>query len=113
MKGVFMKSFRFALYGIGFAMALLTATPSAGRAESVAAAGQNERTVSALEENLKNDPTNSDLWVHLGFAYRKTGQINDAQKAFEKAVSLNPKESNAYYMLGLIYESKHMTPDAK
>ena len=81
-------------------------------ADSVAASGQQERAVSALEEDLKTDPTNPELWLHMGFAYRKAGQINDAQKAFEKAVSLNPKEDSAYYMLGLIYESKQMKPEA-
>jgi cytochrome c-type biogenesis protein CcmH/NrfG len=92
---------------------LLFLTPITKAADSPTAAGQKERVVDALKQDVKNDPTNSELWLHLGFAYRKAGQIDDAQSAFEKAVFLNPKEQDAYYMLGLIYESKHMDTEAK
>ncbi len=72
-----------------------------------------ERAASALEQSLKTDPNNPELWVHLGFAYRKLGQIDQAQSAFEKATHLNPQNTEAFYMLGLIYESKHETQAAQ
>jgi len=65
-----------------------------------------QRAVAALEQDLKTDPNNSELWLHLGFAYRKLDQVDQAQAAFEKAASLNPRSEDAYYMLGLIYEKK-------
>lgn len=73
---------------------------------------QRERTINALQDDLKTDPTNADLWLHLGFAYRKTDKIDDAQKAFEKAVSLDANNRDGLYMLGLIYEKKHDTQKA-
>src|SRR5262245_45255331 len=72
-----------------------------------------ERAVAALEQDVKTDPNNAELWLHLGFAYRKLGKIDDAQKAFEKSSTLNPRATDAFFMLGLIYESKHQTADAE
>ena len=108
-----MNAFRSPYVPLSLAALFLALSISGRATESVDVAGQKERTVSALEEDVKRDPTNSELWVHLGFAYRKAGQINDAQKAFEKVTLLNPQSREAYSMLGLIYESKHMTPEAK
>ena len=78
-----------------------------------AADSQQQRATAALEQDLKTDPNNSELWLHLGFAYRKTDNIDKARSAFEKASALNPQEKDAYYMLGLIYESQHNTTAAQ
>ena len=78
-----------------------------------AADPQQERATAALEQDLKTDPNNAELWLHLGFAYRKMGRIDQARNAFEKASSLNPKEKDALFMLGLIYESKGQTDAAQ
>jgi len=75
-------------------------------------ADENQRTVDALQQAVKTDPSNSELWVHLGFAYRKAGDLSKAQESFEKASSLNPRDPDAYFMLGLIYESKGQNQDA-
>jgi len=71
-----------------------------------------EQAVAVLEQAVKTNPNNSEIWVHLGFAYRKAEKIDQARDAFEKAASLNPQATEAYYMLGLIYESKHDTASA-
>jgi cytochrome c-type biogenesis protein CcmH/NrfG len=68
---------------------------------------QQERAAAALEQDLKTDPNNAELWLHLGFAYRKMDKLDQARQAFEKVAALNPHETDSYYMLGLIYESQH------
>ncbi len=73
---------------------------------------EKDRAVSALEEDVKADPHNAELWLHLGFAYRKLDKIDQAEAAFEKATALDPKAKDAYFMLGLIYENKHRNSDA-
>jgi cytochrome c-type biogenesis protein CcmH/NrfG len=83
------------------------------RAATPAASDPQTRAASALEDDLKTDPNNAELWLHLGFAYRKISQIDKAQTAFEKATSLSPNMKDAYFMLGLIYESKHMDEQAQ
>src|ERR1051325_6151565 len=86
---------------------ILLVTTVAWSADSSRADPSKERAAAALEQAVKTDPSNAELWLHLGFAYRKTGQIDQSQSAFEKAAALNPHEPDAFYMLGLIYESKH------
>ena len=71
------------------------------------------RAAAALEKDLKADPDNSELWIHLGFAYRKTDDLPRAQAAFEKALVLNPKSTESLYMLGMIYESKGQKAEAQ
>lgn len=78
-----------------------------------AADPQQERAATALEQDVKTDPNNPELWLHLGFAYRKMEKIDQARQAFEKVTALNPHQTDAYYMLGLIYESQHNTAAAQ
>ncbi|MFA5975103.1 MAG: tetratricopeptide repeat protein [Elusimicrobiota bacterium] len=98
---------RSALWGTFFLLATGLGTFSVFSAPE-----QKERAVSALEQAVQTDSANDELWLHLGFAYRKVGQMDQAQKAFEKAAALNPRSQDASYMLGLIYESKHQDQDA-
>ncbi len=94
--------------GLALAIYQLTFTHA-----TVSAQDPKDRAVSALEQDVKADPNNAELWVHLGFAYRKAGQIDQAQSAFEKAVTLNPRSTDPYFMLGLIYESKNLNDKAQ
>lgn len=71
-----------------------------------------ERAAASLEQSLKSDPQNAELWVHLGFAYRKLERLDPAREAFEKAASLDAKNQEAWYMLGLIYEKQQKGQDA-
>ena len=69
-------------------------------------------TVSALEDAIRLKPADVDLRVKLGFAYTRLGKADEAQRAFESAVSLDPKKAIAHYMLGLVYEKKGLTAQA-
>jgi cytochrome c-type biogenesis protein CcmH/NrfG len=96
-----------------FVMGLFVGMVSSGlNAGSNPVAEPKERAVTALEEDVKTDPNNAELWVHLGFAYHKSGQNDQAKTAFEKARSLNPRSRDALFMLGLIYEKKRQSPEA-
>jgi cytochrome c-type biogenesis protein CcmH/NrfG len=77
-----------------------------GRAESPENAARLEKEAAALEAEARANPENAELSVKLGFIYSRLRKIDDAQRAFENAVRLDPKKAIAYYMLGLIYEKK-------
>jgi len=94
------------------ALALSVCAGPAVRAASKDSKDQEQRVVEALRQDLKADPSNAELWVHLGFAYRKAEDIDQALAAFQKASQLNPQESDAFYMLGIIYENKRQKPEA-
>ncbi|MDQ7774169.1 MAG: tetratricopeptide repeat protein [Elusimicrobiales bacterium] len=67
-----------------------------------------KKEAAELERQAASDPKNADIFVRLGFTYARLKQADDAQRAFETVVSLDPKSAKAHYMLGLIYEKKGM-----
>jgi len=77
-----------------------------------AAPDDKARATAALEQDVKADPNNPQLWLHLGYAYRNDGQLDLAQSAFQKVINLDSRNAGALYMLALIYEKKHQTSDA-
>lgn len=66
----------------------------------------------AIEEDIKAEPKDAELYIKLGFIYSKLEEADKAQSAFEKAESLNPEKSIVHYMLGLIYEKKELKEKA-
>jgi len=71
-----------------------------------------QEAVSKLEQDVKSSPNNPELWLHLGFAYRKADQIDQAQSAFQKTLSLDPNNREAMAMLALINEKKNQKSEA-
>ncbi|MDD2805873.1 MAG: tetratricopeptide repeat protein [Elusimicrobiales bacterium] len=70
------------------------------------------QTAADLERQLLQLPENTDLHIKLGFTYTRLGRADDALRAFESAVRLDPKRAIAHYMLGLIYEKKGLRDKA-
>lgn len=70
------------------------------------------KTAAELEQAIILQPNNVDFHVKLGFAYTRLQRADDAQRAFENAVRLDPRKAIAHYMLGLVYEKKGMTDKA-
>ncbi|MEO8924302.1 MAG: tetratricopeptide repeat protein [Caldimonas sp.] len=48
-------------------------------------------------------PGDADAWNELGHAYRKTGDLNNAFKDYDKALQIDPKHRNAHEYLGEAY----------
>src|SRR5689334_3271556 len=112
MEDDLMKALKFRYLNLGLVTLLMWGLPVHGL-DSASPGTQRERAATAIEEDLKTDPNNAELWLHLGFAYRKLNKIDQAQSAFEKVVALSPNNKDATFMLGLIYESKNMKAEAE
>jgi cytochrome c-type biogenesis protein CcmH/NrfG len=95
-----------------FSMLILIAVTSSP-AFSVSTPEQKQRALGLLEQAVKTDPRNPELWIHLGFAYRKEGRMDKAQQAFEQARTIDPSSREALYMLGLIYEKQNLRAQAQ
>lgn len=65
-----------------------------------------KQEAAALEQQARANPKDTAVFLKLGFTYSRLKQADDAQRAFETVVSLDPKKAIAHYMLGLIYEKK-------
>ena len=66
---------------------------SAARVEvgvSMLRAGDNPSAVAKLREAVKLDPRNWRAWDKLGLAYAAQGAPEEAGKAFQRAVRINP-----------------------
>ncbi len=90
--------------------AALALAPLAARAESAKSDLVDAKNV--LEQAVQQHPNNAELRVHLGFAYKKLGDADNAQKQFEAAAKDDPSNAEVFYMLGLIYEKKGQKEEA-
>jgi len=98
---------QFLLAALLFAPALLAAEPPPPPPnDPPEVVAQLRQEAAALEQQTKTSPKDTELFVKLGFTYARLKQADDAQRAFETAISLDPKKAVAHYMLGLIYEKK-------
>ncbi len=93
--------------GVLAASGRVAAKPAASPVAAVPSANE-EQAIHVLERGVNEYPDNAQLWISLGFAYRKSGDIDHAENAFLRAARLNPRDAESNYMLGLIYEKKHL-----
>lgn len=55
---------------------------------------------------IDTDPKNSDAWYELGNANENLNKIDEAQKAYQQSVTLDPSNTDALLRLGIIAQSK-------
>jgi cytochrome c-type biogenesis protein CcmH/NrfG len=96
-----------------FIPALLAAAPPPQQyKETPEAREQLKKDAAALEAQLQGKIPDPELYMRLGVTYSRLEQADDAQRAFEGAVNLDPKKAGAHFMLGLIYEKKGLRDKA-
>jgi tetratricopeptide (TPR) repeat protein len=62
-----------------------------------------EAAIRALSSAALRDTRNADLQNYLGFAYRKSGQLEAAFRHYEKALALNSRHRGAHEYVGEAY----------
>jgi len=50
----------------------------------------------ALSSGALHDTRSADIQSYLGFAYRKSGQLEPAFRNYKKALALNPRHRSAH-----------------
>ncbi|MDT8286698.1 MAG: tetratricopeptide repeat protein [Elusimicrobiales bacterium] len=100
------------LFAVIFLIPMLAAAVGGRQPVSPEAAAQLRKEAVALRQQAAADPRNADILVKLGFVYARLKRPDDARRAFESAVALDPARAEAHYMLGLIYEKKGMKDKA-
>ena len=61
------------------------------------------RAIEPLKKMVNEDPDNADAWNLLGFALRKTDQLEDAQAAYTNALNLDPEHKGALEYQGELF----------
>ena len=62
-----------------------------------------DRALEYLEQVRDDDPNNADAWNLTGFSLRKTGKYEASEKAYTKALLIDPKHSQAIEYMGELY----------
>jgi tetratricopeptide (TPR) repeat protein len=58
-------------------------------------------------------PDNYDAFYNLGVCYSNAGKYKEAEDAYRKAVSINPKEPVAHYQLAMALLGQSKNQEAK
>jgi len=67
--------------------------------------GQLEPAISLYLKAIEQQPNNPNLHYNLAVEYLKTYNYSLAEEEFKRVIALNPKDKDAYYNLGVLYES--------
>ena len=62
-----------------------------------------ERAIDYLDLARGFEPENYENYIHLGRAYRSSGNLDLAVSNYNKAIELNPESAEAYNALGIAY----------
>lgn len=65
-----------------------------------------------LTRAVEEDPRNANAWYDLGRSQMNQGNFVAAQKAFDRALSIVPRDVKTLNNLGLSYEGQNRLPDA-
>ncbi|MFQ3611153.1 MAG: tetratricopeptide repeat protein, partial [Fimbriimonadales bacterium] len=66
-------------------------------------AGRAEEAIREYQTALQREPNNYDLWRTLGLVYEQMNCTDDAQRAYERALQLNPKDTWSIFQLASLY----------
>ncbi len=75
------------------------------RAARLLQAGEHAKAAAALHRLLEIAPQVPELHVNMGYAQLGLNRPGPARKAFESAISLRPRQANAYYGLAEALEA--------
>ena len=62
-----------------------------------------DRALEYLERVRDDDPNNANAWNLTGFSLRKIGKYEASEKAYTKALLIDPKHSQAIEYMGELY----------
>jgi len=70
------------------------------------ARGDNEKAISNLEKALETDSENQTIWFALGTNYENVGDLEAAEKAYQKCIEIDPAYADAYYNMGAMFNNQ-------
>lgn len=73
---------------------------------------ENSAAIPFLQEALKDDPQNPEIFRHLGLAHFNLGSYEDALLNWEKAIDLDPTHHQTFWNVGHLHEIEQRYSDA-
>ena len=68
-------------------------------------AGDQYRAWAWLERSVATAPDLPDAWINLGVVYARNGQLEDAERMYQRVLKQHPEQSSALSNLYALYES--------
>ena len=59
--------------------------------------------LASFKQALSKDPNNADIYSYMGFAYRKSGDLDSAFKSYGEALKIDPQHKGAHEYVGEAY----------
>ncbi|MFX1283983.1 MAG: tetratricopeptide repeat protein [Promethearchaeota archaeon] len=72
----------------------------------------NSTAIVFLLKALKKDPSNPEIFRHLGLAYFNLGNFDEALLHWKKAIELDPTHHQTIWSLGNLHEIEHRYDEA-
>lgn len=69
--------------------------------------------IAHFQEAIESRPQDADAHFNLGSAYYVEGNMEEAEKALERALALDPEHVDAHYYLGLVRAARGDAGGAK
>jgi tetratricopeptide (TPR) repeat protein len=66
---------------------------------------EDQKAVGYYQQAIKRDPSSAVAWSGLGTSLVKTGKVAEGIAALKRALAIEPKMSDGWYMLGLAYQA--------
>jgi membrane associated rhomboid family serine protease/Flp pilus assembly protein TadD len=74
--------------------------------------GQTDVAIAALQESVRKKPTFAEGYSLLGQAYLRKQQFADAEAAYRRSLSIQPKDNAVRYQLGMALIAQHRASEA-
>jgi Flp pilus assembly protein TadD len=89
--------------GGGADMAADAASPEVAQAVKLIVAGRHADAIPLLKQHVAKAPTDASAQNWLGFAYRKSGNLDAAFMHYDQALKIDPKHRGAHEYVGEAY----------
>ncbi|PTI40116.1 tetratricopeptide repeat protein [Staphylococcus casei] len=74
--------------------------------------GNIEAAIKALFENIEQNPQEVENYINAGILIAEAGEVANAEKFFQKAITLDPDNGAIYYNLGNVYYNENRFTEA-
>ncbi len=75
--------------------------------------GNTSAALDLFETAIQRDPTYQNAYFNMGTIHFKEKRYSQAETAFHRLVELNPRDDQAKFSLGLVYEHQGKTVEAR
>ena len=82
------------------------------RGQALRAAERYHEAIPPLKAAADAEPSQLEIWLSLGWCYKRTGRLDLAIEALQQALEVNPQQAIIHYNLACYHSLAKQTPQA-